>query len=92
MKTRKGLPGGQYKPLTDDAIIKIHKTVLRVFNEVGIDVRLAEARELFRNAGAKVDETTNTVKIPPGLVEELIGKAPSDITLYGRAEKRCVGL
>ena len=87
MKTRKGLPGGQYKPLNDDAIIKIHKTVLRVFNEVGIDVRLAEARELFRNAGAKVDETTNTVKIPPGLVEELIGKAPSDITLYGRAKK-----
>jgi len=86
MKARKGLPGGQYKPLTDDAIIKIHKTVLRVFNEVGIEVRLAEARELFRNAGAEVDEDSFIVKFPPGLVEELIGKAPPVITLYGRAE------
>ncbi|OPX39338.1 MAG: trimethylamine methyltransferase [Desulfobacteraceae bacterium 4484_190.3] len=86
MKARKGLPGGQYKPLADDAIIKIHKTVLRVFNEVGIEVRLAEARELFRNAGAEVDERNFIVKFPPGLVEELVGKAPPVVTLYGRAE------
>ncbi len=86
MKARKGLSGGQYKPLSDQEIKKIHETVLRVFDEVGIQANLPEARNLFRNAGAKVDETTNTVKIPPGLVEELIGRAPSVITLYGRAE------
>lgn len=86
MKVRRGLPGGQYKPLSDQEIKKIHETVLRVFDKVGVQANLPEARDLFRNAGAKVDETTNTVKIPPELVEELIGKAPSDITLYGRAE------
>ncbi len=86
MKARRGLPGGQYKPLSDQEIKKIHETVLRVFDKVGVQANLPEARDLFRNAGAKVDETTNTVKIPPELVEELIGKAPSDITLYGRAE------
>lgn len=86
MKVRRGLPGGRYKPLSDQEIKKIHETVLRVFDKVGVQANLPEARDLFRNAGAKVDETTNTVKIPPELVEELIGKAPSDITLYGRAE------
>jgi len=83
---RRGLPGGQYKPLADQEITKIDETTLRVFDEVGIQVRLAEARNLFRNAGAKVDEESCLVKIPSGLVEELIGKAPPVITLCGRAE------
>ena len=83
MKARKGLSGGQYKPLSDQEIKKIHETVLKVFDEVGIQANLPEARNLFRNAGAKVDETTNTVKIPPGLVEELIGRAPSVIVRTG---------
>ncbi|MBN2569193.1 MAG: trimethylamine methyltransferase family protein [Deltaproteobacteria bacterium] len=86
MKTRKGLPGGQYKPLTDEGIRKINQTVLNVFGEVGIEVRLAEAREMFRKAGAAVDETNCTVKISSGLLEELIGQAPSVVTLCGRSE------
>ena len=86
MGIRRGLPGGQYRPLADQEITKINGTTLRVFDEVGIQVRLAEARELFRNAGAKVDEESCLVKIPSGLVEELIGRAPSIITLCGRAE------
>jgi trimethylamine--corrinoid protein Co-methyltransferase len=86
MIVRRGLPGGQYKPLTDDEITKIHQTVLRVFEEVGIEVRLTEARELFRQAGATIDDTNCIVKMSPGLVEELIGQAPSVVTLCGRGE------
>jgi len=84
MAGSKGLAGGQYKPLSDQDIHKIHDTVLRVFAEVGIEVRSAEARELFTKAGAHVDESTYLTKIPPDLVQALIKMAPSEVTLCGR--------
>ena len=86
MKVRKGLPGGHYTPLTEEDVRKIHDTVLTVLEDVGIEVRLTEARDLFRNAGAMVDEERCIVRIPPGLAEDLIAKAPDVITLCGREE------
>ena len=84
IKVRKGLHGGRYRPLSDQDIEKIHKTSLRVFSEVGVQVNFAEARELFRNAGAEVDDVTNVIRIAGDLVEELIHKAPSVVYLCGR--------
>jgi trimethylamine--corrinoid protein Co-methyltransferase len=86
IKVRKGLQGGRYRPLGDRDIEKIHKTSLRVFSEVGVQVNFAEARELFRNAGAEVDDVTNVIRIAGDLVEELIHKAPSVVYLCGREE------
>lgn len=83
---RRGLPGGRYKPLTDEDVLRIHETSLRVFDEIGIQVNYAPARELFRAAGADVDETSAIVKISPGQVEELIHRAPPIVKLCGRAE------
>lgn len=82
-KTRQG---GSYKPLSDEAVGKIHETTLRVFEEVGIEVRLPEARELFLEAGAVPAEKEHVLKIPAGLVERLIGQAPPVVTLCGRDE------
>lgn len=84
MITKNGHASGQYKPLKDKDVKAIHETALNVFSDVGVQVNLPEARELFRSAGAHVDEATATVKIPPDLVMELIGRAPSDITLCGK--------
>ena len=86
MRIRKGLSGGQYKPLTDDDIQKIHTTTLKVLAEVGVEVNFKEARELFRGAGAEVDEARRIVKVHRDLVEELIEGAPSVVRLCGRAE------
>jgi trimethylamine--corrinoid protein Co-methyltransferase len=86
MKVRKGLSGGQYKPLTEEDIVKIHETSMRVFAEIGIQINFDEARGLFRDAGAEVEESSRVVKVPPDLVQELIFKAPSMVTLCGRAE------
>jgi len=87
MQVRKGLPGGQYKPLTTEEIQRIHATSLRVFAEVGVEVTLPEARKLFRDAGAEVDEASRAVRIDQDLVEQLLSKAPSVVRLCGRAEK-----
>ncbi len=86
MKTRRGLSGGQYKPLSHKDIKKIHETSLRVFAEVGVEINYSEALDLFRKAGASVNETSRVAKVPADMVETLIGKTPSKITLCGRAE------
>ena len=84
---RRGLPGGRYKPLTDQDILRIHETSLKVFDEIGIQVNSAPARELFAQAGAQVDESSGIVKISASLVDELIHKAPPIVKLCGRAAK-----
>lgn len=84
MKVRKGLSGGQYLPLSDSDIEQIHQTILKVFAEIGVQVNFPEARELFKRAGATVDDTTRIVKIPSTLFRDLIATAPSIVTLYGR--------
>ena len=86
MENRRGLSGGQYKPLTEEDIKKIHQTSLRVFSDIGVQVNLKEAVELFKAAGATADLSTRIVKIPPDLVESLIDRAPAVIRLCGRGE------
>ena len=86
MKIRKGLLGGQYQVLSDQDIIKIHETSLRVFAEVGVKVKYAEALELFQKHGAEVDEASRVAKIPADMVTEWTQKAPSTILLCGRVE------
>lgn len=82
---RKGLNGGSYQPLSEEQINKIHQTVLKVFAEVGVQVNYDQALEIFRKAGAQVDPETRIVKFPSDMVMELVGKAPEQVTLCGRA-------
>ena len=86
MNVRKGLRGGQYKPLTDEEIHKVHTTSLRVLSEVGVQVNFPEALELFRDAGAETDEADRIVKVTPDLVEELVDRAPPVVILCGQPE------
>lgn len=81
---RKGLQGGQYRPLTDNDIEQIHRTVMRVFTEVGVQVNHEEALEIFRKAGARVDDRSRIVKFEEAMVMNLVGQAPSMINLCGR--------
>ena len=81
---RRGLSGGLYKPLNKESIQKIHKTVLKVFAEVGIQVNHKQAFEMFKKGGADADSDSKIVKFPPDMVMELVQKAPSSINLCGR--------
>ncbi|MCK5436650.1 MAG: trimethylamine methyltransferase family protein [Desulfobulbaceae bacterium] len=86
MKTRKGLAGGQYTPLSEKDIKKIDDASMQIFEEVGVQVNFPAALETFLEAGATVDEKQNIVKMDRGLVKELLSSAPATITLYGRDE------
>lgn len=80
---RKGIEGGSYRPLTDEGINQIHETVMRVFEEVGVQVNSATALEYFKKASARVEG--DIVRMPRDMVMELAGRAPSEVTLYGRS-------
>jgi len=89
---RSGVEGGRYRPLTQEDIQKIDRTAMRVFEEVGVEVNLAEARELFAEAGAQVDEASRIVKVPGDLVRRLVGTAPPVVRLCGRDEAGALDL
>ncbi len=84
-----GVRCSSYRPLTDDGVQAVHHTVLKVLDEVGIQVNEAEALQHFRDAGARIKDD-NVVCFAPDLVMELIGRAPREPILYGREEKHNV--
>lgn len=83
----KGLIGGQYKPLSDDQVQQIHTAALSILERTGVQVEEPEALQLFRDAGARIDEAASRVRIPQSLVEDAINWAPSKVLLAGRDPK-----
>src|SRR5215510_14884548 len=71
------------RAFSDDQIENIHQTALRVLEELGIRVLNAEARTLFRKAGATVDESTLMVHLGRALVERSLATAPSEFDIFG---------
>lgn len=80
----KGSQGGRYRPLTDNDMEQIHRTVIRVFAEVGVQVNHEEALNLFKKAGAAADENTRIVRFDEAMIMDLIKQAPPTVNLCGR--------
>jgi trimethylamine--corrinoid protein Co-methyltransferase len=60
--------------LTQDQVRQIHLTALRLLEEVGLWLPNREILELFDDAGAQVDFTAQTVRLPAHLVEACLQK------------------
>jgi trimethylamine--corrinoid protein Co-methyltransferase len=76
--------------LTPDQLDAIHDTSLRILEELGIELMSARARDLFRNAGALVDDASGNVRIDRALVARALATAPSSFTLTPRNPERSV--
>ncbi len=83
---RKGLSGGSFKPLTEEAILKIDETVMKVIEEVGFEVNSEGVLEYFEKAGGKIDKEQRRVRLPRDKAMELIQTAPSEVKLCGQEE------
>jgi len=79
---KKGQVGGQYKPLTEAEVGRIHEASLEVLERTGVQVDHPEALALFEEAGA--DVRASRVRLPRSLVEDAIDAAPSKVVLAGR--------
>ena len=73
-----------------DQVASIHDTALRVLEELGIRVLHDGGRQLFRQAGARVDEDSQMVHIDRGLVAAALETAPSHFIVAGGGPGRDV--
>jgi trimethylamine--corrinoid protein Co-methyltransferase len=80
------------RSFSDDHVAEIHRTALRVLQELGIRVLHEGARERFRQAGATVDADSLMVRLDRGLVEQALATAPRIFTIAGASPDRDVTL
>jgi trimethylamine--corrinoid protein Co-methyltransferase len=70
--------------LTREQVERVHEASLEILAEVGLLVRFAPARDLFRRHGCDVDAETNRVRFPRAVVEKYLPYLPSRFTFYAR--------
>ncbi len=70
--------------LTPDMIARILDEAFQLMLEPGIKVQSAEARQLLASAGADVNEATEVVRIPEGLVRAALQTVPKEFFLFDR--------
>lgn len=83
---RGGMPGGQYKPLTEAGMAKIHASALEALEVIGLSQAPKSGVEIMTAAGA-VQGDDGRLRFPRALVEDMLAVAARDITLYARDPK-----
>ncbi len=73
----------RFEVLSPEEVERIHAASMEVLATVGVKADYKTARDLFRQAGADVDDTHECVRIPESLVRWAVDQAPSQFTLYG---------
>ena len=74
---------GHFEVLSRDEVAQIDAASMSILESVGLRVDLKKARDDFRGAGARVDDTTRSVRIPASLVRRAVAQAPRSFTLHG---------
>jgi len=85
-------PFAPLEVLSADQVEAIHLTSLRILEELGLELMSPRARALMREGGARVDESTGTVRVDRGLVEQALSAAPSSFMLTPRNPEKRVTL
>lgn len=83
---RGGMAGGQYKPLTDAGMAKIHESALQALEVIGLSQAPKSGVEVMTAAGAILGND-GRIRFPRALVEDMLAVAARDITLYAREPK-----
>ncbi len=73
----------RFEVLSQLEVERIHAASMEVLRTVGLQVEWRTARDLFREAGAEVDDEAQCVRLPEALVQRAIDQAPEQFTLFG---------
>lgn len=77
---------------SDDEIENMHQTALRILQELGVKVLLPEARKIYAQGGARVDEDSQMVYIGHDMVEAALASAPKSINCMAGARARNIAM
>jgi trimethylamine---corrinoid protein Co-methyltransferase len=83
-------PYTPFEILTANQVEEIHKTSMRILEEIGIEFMDAESLDIWKSAGALVDRESQRVRIEGRIVEEALKTVPSSFTLRARNPERNV--
>jgi trimethylamine--corrinoid protein Co-methyltransferase len=83
---RAGMSGGQYKPLTEAGMQRIHQAALDALETIGLADAPPSGIEIMTRAGAILG-ADGRLRFPRALVEDMLALAARDITLFGRDAK-----
>ena len=83
---RPGLEGGQYRPLTDAQVQRIHEAALDALEQIGLSQAPPSGVKIMTDAGA-IQGDDGRLRFPRALVEDMLAKAARNITLHGRDPK-----
>ncbi|KAB2885565.1 MAG: trimethylamine methyltransferase family protein, partial [Albidovulum sp.] len=83
---RAGLQGGQYRPLSEAGMARIHAAALDALEVIGLSQAPKSGVEILTGAGA-VQGDDGRIRFPRALVEDMLSVAARDITLFGRDPK-----
>ncbi len=88
---RAGLSGGQYKPLSEAEVLRIHSAALDALEEIGLADAPPSGIETMVAAGAILG-ADGRLRFPRALVEDMLALAARGITLHGRAPQHDLDL
>jgi trimethylamine---corrinoid protein Co-methyltransferase len=69
------------KPLTDDDVALLRDKVLTFLEQKGVRVESRRMLDVLASGGAQVDRQTEMVRMPRGLVEDAVARAPRSFAL-----------
>ncbi len=82
------LPWGPLDAFTPEDARRIADTAYLVLEELGLEIRSARARALYRAAGCLVDDETQIVRIGRDVVDGCLAHAPRRFVLHARDPAR----
>src|ERR1700674_4353248 len=74
--------------LTAEQVERILGAAFQVLEQAGLEIRSPAAREVFRRAGALVDEATQMVRLARDIVQAHLAHAPERFVLHARNPDR----
>jgi trimethylamine--corrinoid protein Co-methyltransferase len=77
-------PWAPLEVLTSEQVERILAAAFQILEEAGLEIRSTAARELYRRAGALVDEETQMVRLGRELVLAQLAHAPESFVLHAR--------
>ena len=81
-----GISTGQFKPLSDDDMMKVHRGALDLLATTGIAEHTEELRDIALPKGCILNEN-DRLCFPTSLMEDLIAGAANEYTVYARGAR-----
>jgi trimethylamine--corrinoid protein Co-methyltransferase len=80
------MEGGRYRALSDEDVLKIHRTALRLLEEVGLADAPPSGVEYLTRAGCRLSEHGRLL-FPAALVEDTVARAARHFVLHGQERR-----